>query len=276
MPQFVRHGEIFVQGGGFNEVRGGFDVGGPIESDVPGLADQFAYRVIGSGWTGDGPAVTTKVERAFISPSLTWRPSSDTSLTIIGNYQRDPFSGFYGGFPAVGTVFPRNFGNGIIGRLPVNFYDGDRGIERSDRTQASVEYLFDHRFGENLRFHSAGRYLRSEGDYRSVFTTFGNINGPFTSGPLIGRSVGGTQVDIEAYTTDNNLIADFDTGPIAHTALIGVDHRTVSTRSVTARSRRRRRSTPSTPTTSCRSPSRPSTAPRASMPCRPACTSRTR
>ncbi|MCJ2085333.1 TonB-dependent siderophore receptor [Methylobacterium sp. E-005] len=233
VPQFVRHGEVFLQGGGFSEVRGGFDVGGPIASDIPGLADQFAYRVIGLGWNGDGPAVTTKVERAFISPSITWRPSTDTSLTIIGNYQRDPFSGFYGGFPAVGTIFARNFGNGIFGRLPVNFYDGDRNIERSDRTQASVEYLFDQRFGENLRFHSAGRYLRSNGDYRSVFTTFGDVNGPYTSGPIIGRSVGGTQVDIEAYTMDNNFIADFDTGPIAHTALLGVDHRTFSTRSVT-------------------------------------------
>lgn len=233
VPQFVRHGEIFVQGGGFSEVRGGFDVGGPIQSDIPGLADQFAYRVIGLGWNGDGPAVTTKVERAFINPSLTWRPSADTSLTIIANYQRDPFSGFYGGFPAVGTVFPRNFGNGVFGRLPVNFYDGDRNIERSDRTQASIEYLFDHRITENLRFHSAGRYLRTNGDYRSVFTTFGDVNGPYTSGPTIGRSVGGTQVDIEAYTMDNNFIADFDTGPIAHTALLGVDHRTFSTRSVT-------------------------------------------
>ena len=55
----------------------------------------------------------------------------------------------------------------------------------------------------------------------------------YTSGPIIGRSVGGTQVDIEAYTMDNNFIADFDTGPIAHTALLGVDHRTFSTRSVT-------------------------------------------
>ena len=115
MPQFVRHGEVFVQGGGFSEVRGGFDVGGPITSEttVPGT-EEFAYRVTGLGWNGDGPAVTTKVERAFINPSLTWRPSADTSLTIIANYQRDPFSGFYGGFPAVGTVFPRNFGNGDI------------------------------------------------------------------------------------------------------------------------------------------------------------------
>ncbi|MDP4024893.1 TonB-dependent siderophore receptor [Methylobacterium sp. NEAU 140] len=229
VPRFVQHGEIFVQGGGFNEVRGGFDVGGPIASDVPGLADQFAYRLIGSGWNGDGPVVTTRVERAFISPMLTWRPSTDTSLTLIGNYQRDPFSGFYGGFPAVGTVFARNFGSGVFGRLPVNFYDGDRNFERSDRTQGSIEYLFDHRFGEGLRFHSAARYLHSEGDYRSVFSAFNEANGPFTSGPLIARSRGGTKVQIDAYTIDNNFIANFDTGPLSHTALLGVDHRTIRT-----------------------------------------------
>ncbi|GEO99368.1 hypothetical protein GCM10007887_32570 [Methylobacterium haplocladii] len=107
VPRFVQHGEVFVQGGGFNEIRGGFDVGGPIASDVAGLSDQFAYRVVGFGWKGDGPAVTTELERALINPSVTWRPSTDTALTIIGNYQRDPYSGFYGGFPAVGTVFPR-------------------------------------------------------------------------------------------------------------------------------------------------------------------------
>jgi len=233
VPQFVRHGEVFIQGGGFNEVRSGFDVGGPIASDIPGLADQFAYRVVGLGWNGDAQAVTTRVERAFINPSLTWRPSTDTSLTIIGNYQRDPFSGFYGGFPAVGTVFARNFGSGRIGRLPVDFYDGDRNFERSDRTQGSIEYLFDHRVTDWLRFHSAGRYLRTEGDYRSVYSAFADANGPFASGPLLGRARIGTRVDIDAYTLDNNAVANFDTGPVAHTALLGVDHRTFRTWSLT-------------------------------------------
>ncbi|WP_238296726.1 TonB-dependent siderophore receptor [Methylobacterium soli] len=229
VPQFVRHGEIFVQGGGFNEVRGGLDVGGPIPSEAGPLADQFAYRVIAGGWKGDGPAVTTQVERVFINPSLTWRPSTDTQLTVIGNYQRDPFSGFYGGFPAVGTVFPRNFGNGFTGRLPVDFYDGDRNFERSDRTQGSISYLFDHRFNDNLRFHSAGRYLYTEGDYRSVYSAFNTANGPFTSGPIISRSRGGTNVEIDAFTIDNNVVANFDTGIFAHTALLGVDHRTFRT-----------------------------------------------
>ncbi|WP_298951281.1 TonB-dependent siderophore receptor [uncultured Methylobacterium sp.] len=238
MPQFVRHGEIFVQGGGFDEVRGGFDVGGPIapEGTVPGT-EQFAFRVTGLGWTGDGPAVTTKVERAFIQPSLTWRPSADTSLTVIGVYQRDPFSGFYGSFPAFGTVFPRNFGSGIVGRLPVNFYDGDRNFEQSDRTQASVTYLFDHRFNDNFRFHSGGRYLRTEGDYRSVYTAFNSTTSlanarDLTSGPFISRSRIANQVSIDAYTVDNYFEAKFDTGILAHTALLGVDHQTFQTRTL--------------------------------------------
>jgi iron complex outermembrane receptor protein len=232
MPRFVQHGEIFVQGGGFNEVRGGFDVGGPLPAEAGPLADQFAYRVIGLGWKGDGPAVTTQVERVFINPSLTWRPSADTSLTIIGNYERDPFSGFYGGFPAVGTVFPRNFGNGFTGRLPVDFYDGDRNFERSDRTQASISYIFDHDFNEALHVHSAARYLRTEGDYRSVYGAFNDTTGPFASGPLIDRSRIATRVGIDAYTIDNNLVGRFDTGIFAHTALVGVDHRSFETRTL--------------------------------------------
>ncbi|MCJ2048066.1 TonB-dependent siderophore receptor [Methylobacterium sp. J-078] len=234
MPRFVQHGEIFVQGGGFNEVRGGFDVGGPLPAEAGPLADQFAYRVIGLGWKGDGPAVTTQVERVLINPSVTWRPSADTSLTIIGNYERDPFSGFYGGFPAVGTVFPRNFGNGFTGRLPVDFYDGDRNFERSDRTQASISYIFDHTFNDALHFHSAARYLRTEGDYRSVYGAFNDTTGPFASGPLIDRSRIATRVGLDAYTIDNNLTAKFDTGIFAHTALVGVDYRSFETRTLSS------------------------------------------
>ncbi|MET7247717.1 TonB-dependent siderophore receptor [Methylobacterium sp. EM32] len=239
MPQFVRHGEVFLQGGGFSEVRGGVDVGGPITSEttVPGT-EQFAYRVTASGWNGDGPAVTTRVERAFIQPSVTWRPSADTSLTVLGLYQRDPFSGFYGGFPAYGTLFPRNFGNGIVGRLPVDFYDGDRNFEKSDRTQAAVTYILDHRFDDTFRFHSSGRFLRTEGQYRSVYSTF-LTNGiatpsPLTTGPLLNRSRIATDVAIDAYTIDNYFEAKFDTGPFAHTALLGVDHQTIKTRTLSS------------------------------------------
>lgn len=234
VPQFVRHGEIFVQGGGFNEVRGGFDIGGPLAAEAGPLADQFAYRVVGLGWKGDGPAVTTEVERVLINPSLTWRPSAETSLTVIGNYQRDPFSGFYGGFPAVGTLFRRNFGGGLTGRLPVDFYDGDRTFERSDRTQASIGYIFDHDINDALHVHSAARYLRTEGDYRSVYGAFNDTTGPFASGPLIDRSRITTRVDIDAYTIDNNLVGKFDTGIFAHTALVGVDYRSFETRTLSS------------------------------------------
>lgn len=237
VPQFVNHGEIFVQGGSFHTLRGGIDVGGPIPSEAGPLANQFAYRIIASGWNADGPVNTTRIERALISPSLTWRPSADTNLTIIANYQRDPFSGYYGAAPGLGTVFPSSFGiaGGPLGRLPRNFYDGDPNIERSDRTQASAEYIFDHSFDAGLRFHSTGRFLRTLGDYRSVYTsTFNNFaaSGGRNSwdGRFLRRSVIGTDVALDAFTTDNNVVGNFDTGPFSHSVLVGLDHRTLYTK----------------------------------------------
>ncbi|WP_319797808.1 TonB-dependent siderophore receptor [Nitrobacter sp.] len=233
VPQFTPHGEIFLQGGSFNTVRSGIDVGGPIPGE---LGKEFAYRFIAGGWEADGSAVTTRVERAFVSPSLTWRPSTDTQLTIIGNYQRDPYAGFYGSLPAVGTVLPRDFGNGVVGRLPVNFYDGDHNYERSDRTQASIGYILDHRFNENLRFHSASRYLYTDGIYRSVTGFSNSRNGALSSGPLLIRTRGGTDANVGAFTSDNNLVANFDTGLFSHTALFGVDYRSLKTDKLSATS----------------------------------------
>lgn len=229
VPSFVRHGEIFIQGGDYNTVRGGVDVGGPVEGHGV-LADQFAYRIIAAGWNADGPARTTSIERSFINPSVTWRPSSDTSLTVIGLYQRDPYSGYYGALPAKGTLFPSNFGvaNGPLGRLPRDFYDGDPNIERSDRTQASATYIFDHRFDEGIRVHSSGRFLRTLGDYRSLYDAISNNLA--WNGRFLGRAMGGTNVAIDAFTNDNNLVAKFDTGPIAHTVLVGLDHQTLYTK----------------------------------------------
>ncbi|HJE25030.1 MAG TPA: TonB-dependent siderophore receptor [Methylorubrum populi] len=230
LPQFVAHREVFIQGGGFDEVRGGVDVGGPVGDGTGGLADQFAYRVVASGRMGDGPVDFTRVERAFIAPSFTWRPDADTSLTVLARYQRDPFSGYYGAVPAKGSVFPSNFGipGGRLGYLPTTFYDGDRSYERSDRTIGSIGYIFDHRFDDSVRFHSSTRYLHSEGDYRSVYTAFQG-NGPSWAGRFLSRGYGGTRVAIDAYTTDNNLEFRFATGIFDHTLLFGIDHQTIRT-----------------------------------------------
>ncbi len=230
LPLFVQHREVFVQGGGFREARGGVDVGGPLGDGTGTAADQFAYRIIVSGRMGDGPVDTTRVERAFIAPSLTWAPSPDTSLTLLGRYQRDPFSGYYGGLPAKGSVFPTNFGiaGGPTRFLPQSFYDGDQSFERSDRTIGSIGYLLDHRFDGGLRFHSAFRYLYTQGDYRQVYTAFSG-NGRNWPGRILSRGYGGTFVGIDALTADNNVEMRFDTGPFNHTMLFGIDHQSYRT-----------------------------------------------
>jgi iron complex outermembrane receptor protein len=39
-------------------------------------------------------------------PALTWTPDNRNTLTIIGNYQKDPQAGAFNYVPAVGTVLP--------------------------------------------------------------------------------------------------------------------------------------------------------------------------
>ena len=40
-----------------------------------------------------------------LTPPFTWRPTDETSLTILTLYQHDPKSGAYGAVPALGSVY---------------------------------------------------------------------------------------------------------------------------------------------------------------------------
>ncbi len=136
-------------------------------------------------------------------------------------------------------MFPRNFGSGIVGRLPVNFYDGDRNFEQSDRTQprsptcstiASTTISASTR--RALPAHRRRLRAASTRAFNST-TSLANAR-DLTSGPFISRSRIANQVSIDAYTVDNYFEAKFDTGILAHTALLGVDHQTFQTRTLSS------------------------------------------
>ncbi len=61
------------------------------------LVDRFTA----SGFDVGSQVDHTGYERISIAPSLTWRPDNDTTLTVLGTYQRDPKAGFYKQLPHV-------------------------------------------------------------------------------------------------------------------------------------------------------------------------------
>ncbi len=99
-PVFAQFGEVWFQGGNFDRYQGNFDIGGPVE----GSDGTMAYRLTGVARQSNtflpGPGV--RDDRFTIAPAFTWRPTADTTFTLLTEFQESNVPGnasFYN-FPA--------------------------------------------------------------------------------------------------------------------------------------------------------------------------------
>ncbi|SEG36111.1 TonB-dependent siderophore receptor [Bosea lathyri] len=187
----------------------GFDIGGPVDPQ-----GQWSYRVTGLGVTGETQVDHTREGRFAIAPSITWRPTSDTRLTVLGSYQHDPEIGFYDALPAIGTAV-RN----PLGRIPKGFYAGEPSFDRFDRKYASLAYLFEHRFNEVLTIRQNLRYVRSEFSWDAV-----QLSALAANRRTVNRYALMSRAEGYGLSLDNQAELNFDTGPLKHKLLMGVDY----------------------------------------------------
>lgn len=117
-PTEVPFREILYQGGTWDRKQGAFDVSGPVDGE-----GKVLYRLVGLARDSGTQVDFTEDNRLFIAPAVTWRPTVDTTLTILGQYQKAE-SGFFNFLPARGTFLPNP--NGVIS---TSFY-GDRRMAR--------------------------------------------------------------------------------------------------------------------------------------------------
>lgn len=204
--------EVQVQGGSFGRVQGAFDFGGPIDE-----GGQFLYRVTGLARSSGTQLDFAEDDRAFIAPALTWRPNNDTSLTVLGMYQRDRgVWSYFNYMPAVGSLYD------FDGRkIATNRYLGEPNFNRLKRDQASVGYEFQHRFNDTLSFKQNLRFSDTDFFTRGVITGRSYLSG---NGEI---NRGGIQVQnrASAFAIDNQFKIDVATGPLIHDAVVGLDYR---------------------------------------------------
>ncbi|KCV63372.1 TonB-dependent siderophore receptor [Bordetella bronchiseptica] len=213
--------EIEVQAGNFDFRRVNMDFSGPVDEDR-----RFLYRVTGAAYMSDGQVDHTRERRYFIAPSFTWRPGADTTLTVLTNFQRDPDMGSYGSISAMRTLLSAPDGR----RLGPNHYDGDADFEKSDRRSYALGYQLEHRFNDTFKASQNLRFQHAEGIYRSIYgasnSNYGYLDKDYRYSQ---RGLAISDVDVDAFTIDNNLQARFDTGALAHTVLAGFDYQRVQT-----------------------------------------------
>ncbi|GLK69605.1 ferric siderophore receptor [Hansschlegelia plantiphila] len=207
-PSFTPIGEINLTGGSFDNKQLSADVSGPI-----GTSGDWAYRITGlvrdsNSWIDHVPD-----DRRYIAPAITWKPTDATSLTLLAYYQ-ETRTRFTAPMDAEGTVF-RNAGGR---RVPRDFFIGDTDFDRYNINSGALSYIFDHAFNENVSFSSRGRYYESKADWD--YLTFLRFAGPTT----IARGRSARTEHSKVWTSDNHLQFKFDTGPVEHTAIVGVDY----------------------------------------------------
>ena len=205
-PQFTSQGHVQAFAGTQRTKGLAFDY-------TDAINNQWAYRITGITRNTDTQFDDTREERYAISPSLLWQPDSDTSLLLRAYLQKDPSGGYHGSLPLDGTRYKHN-GR----RLKQDTNEGDSGDGYQRREQV-YSYEFDHQFNDIWSLHSAGSYTHINASLDQVYQV-----GWVDDGNTLARGYSGSRGSLDGWSTDNRLRADFTTGAVAHTLVIGGEY----------------------------------------------------
>lgn len=208
--------EVRLSGGTYGRAEAAVDFAGPVTDDKTLL-----YRFVGLGNLGDEQIDFTKRSRMMLAPSLTWQPDDQTSLTLTAQYQRDNDISDYQALPYIGTVVP-----GPDGRyIDRDLFTGERGWNDYGRDQYILGAELTHEFSDDLKLKSTVRYLDVQDQYRGMYPWwFASVGGVTDYSKVTRVKLDWVQHN-STFAVDNNLTYTFDTGPVAHTLLAGVDYR---------------------------------------------------
>ena len=214
-PQATPLHEIQLQSGSFGRVQGTIDLGGAVNDD-----GTLLYRFTGLARRSETFADFAKDNRVFLAPALTWRPTGDTTVTLLGQFQRDEIGTSYLGLPRVGTLDRAPYGY-----LPRRQTANDPS-DRFGRTRISVASMIEHQFNADLAVRQSLRYLQIEGSNQQ--TVFNGIQADLRTADRSVYRGGERAVNVSA---DNQVEYRFGTGPLSHRLLGGVDAQVLRGRS---------------------------------------------
>lgn len=208
-PKSEKFGEAYVSGGSFDHGETGFDFGDNITVD-----DTLSYRLTGKFKRSDDEYDYSQDDENFIMGGLTWRPSADTSLSVVFDHlDRDGVPGS-GGHP-VGTDFDRSR---FFGEPDYNYRDTNRN---------TVSVMFDHDFGDGLTFSANARHSKSDTNFGYAY-----ISATPTDGSTIAsRDFFGNDSSDQQFIIDAHLLYETSFDNVDSRSLLGIEYNTYKTNS---------------------------------------------
>jgi iron complex outermembrane recepter protein len=195
--------EIVVQVGSYGRTEVAVDMGGTLGSD------ELQYRLVGVGLdtgTQESYSNGTRMDqkRQYLAPSLTWKPTSQTTLTLQMEHLRDDSSDDV------------QYVTGADG-LPTNVKEGDPNFSRIKTNSDAIGYQLDHTFDSGWTLRNKLRTAYRSMDKHHIVSWLDS-----TGTTLLRRA----RHDVESVretAMDTSVSKTIQSGSMQHALLFGVD-----------------------------------------------------
>jgi len=203
------------QFGSYDLYRTQWDATGPVTDD-----NKLLYRFTGAYQNNNSFRDFVFSDRVLVNPSVTWRPTDNTDLTLsVEGLDQDYKADF--GIPAIGTR---------PAPIPISRSLDDPNTPASHMSHTLVSTEINHRFNDDWAIHN--RFLAGFEDESSFFVnpapTFGNDPRDPSYALLpdgtLRRNIFGQTTTGENYSTNLDLTGKFQLGFSKHQVLVGFDY----------------------------------------------------
>ncbi|WP_446697372.1 TonB-dependent siderophore receptor [Stutzerimonas kunmingensis] len=221
-PQAEQKSELQLQYGSFDRKQIAFDSTGPLDED-----GTLLYRVVAIQRDSQTQVDHTKDNRLVFMPSLTWRPNERFEWTLMANVQKDDSGTTSSFLPHRGTVLGAPYGE-----IGSERFVSEPGFDEYDTEQKALTSQMAWRVDDTWTLRQNLRWQKSKVSYQTMY------GWPPVLGAddrTVNRVWSISKPEVTIWSADHQAESRFDTGPLQHTALIGVDYRHAVTDSKTAR-----------------------------------------
>jgi iron complex outermembrane receptor protein len=213
-PLDTPHGALEQQFGSYSFYRTLWDVGGAI-TDSKSLSVRFAGGYQNSGSFRD----FNFIDRKVFNPSVTWRPTDKTTMTVDVEILKQDFRAD-SGIPVIGNR---------PAPVPISRSYGDPNTPVSFTNKTHIGFNLDHTFNESWKL--TNRFLSSFIDAESIWANpapaFGNALQ--ADGRTLNRNIFGQTSYVRTYATNLDLTGKFRVMGTQHKLLVGLDYTKATT-----------------------------------------------
>lgn len=217
----------FDGGSGQFAIEYGTDDRKQISVDVNAeVNDKMAFRLQALGRKNGSRVDGVEAERIFIAPSLAYKFTDDTKITLLTSYQKDDSDPYLQFLPMEGTLT-----SNPNGKISDSTAVGNTDWETFEREQLSIGYEFEHHFNDSTYFMQNTRYSKMDINLRQMYSLgyakdYGlGVYDPTDSKILRGAST--EEGTSDAFNIDNRVVHTFKTGVVEHTLLAGIDYQSI-------------------------------------------------